>query len=434
LSTADSDTRRIVVTGMAINTPLGDTLDAFREGLLGGRSAITRWKFFDTAKVYSKVGGDLSGYDVKARVAALESILPADTWERLRRLTIKAPFSTRLSMLLAADAFRDAGLFGSALDRARTAAVVAGHNVNENYVFENRRVFEEEPDWIDPFLSLSRLDTDHAGCVSELLGLRGPIYTVGAACASGNAALRLACDEIRHRGNAAALVVGAVLDYNPLELHAMALMGAIAFKAFNDEPARASRPFDKRREGFVPSHGGGCLVLESLAHARARGARIYAEVLAADASADANHLPNPSAEGQIALMTRVLEQARLAPEQIDYVNAHATSTPLGDLVEAQSIRTVFGAHSRRLKVNAPKSMLGHCCWSAPTVEAIAGILQMRAGRLHPSINIDEFDETVDLDVCAGAACDWDIRYFMKNSFGFGGINCVSIFGRYEAAA
>ncbi len=268
----------------------------------------------------------------------------------------------------------------------------------------------------------------------KALGLRGPIYTVGAACASGNAALRCAIDEVRYHDVDCAIVVGAVLDFSPVELHAMALMGAITFTSFNDEPTRACRPWDTRREGFVPAHGGGALVVESLTSARRRGATIYAEVLGVEAGSDANHLPQPSEDGQARVMTKLLRQCGVAPEQVDFISAHATSTPLGDLTEIRSIKRVFGDHAPALKLNAPKSLLGHTCWSAPTVETIAAVLQMRAGKLHPSINIDDLDPEVDLDICRGTtAVDWPVNILMKNSFGFGGINCVSLLARYEGA-
>ena len=284
---------------------------------------------------------------------------------------------------------------------------------------------------MDPMLALNGLDTDHAGCISELLQVQGPIYTVGAACASANAALRCAVNDIRHHGMEAALVGGAILDFSPLELHAMALMGAISFQSFNDRPDQASRPWDLRREGFVPAHGGGVLIVESLEAALRRGARIYAEVLAVEANSDGNHLPQPSEEGQSFLMKLVLDQCGLDPSQVDFVSAHATSTPLGDVTEIRSIKRVFGSHANKLKINAPKSLLGHTCWSAPIVETVAAVLQMRAGRLHPSINIDSLDPEVDLDVCREGPVHYPVRYMMKNSFGFGGINCVSVLRSWD---
>ena len=422
---------RIAITGMSINTPLGDTLDGFFEGLLAGRSAVSHWKKIDTSNIYCKIGADLSGYDIDAKAASFEGRIPGDMFKRMRKLVQHVPWSTRLTILMALDAFLDSRLAEAGLDMTLVAAIVAGHNINFNYQYQQRLQFQEEPDFIDPMLSLHGLDTDHAGCISEVLGVRGSIYTVGAACATGNSALRSAVDEIRYHDAQAAIVAGAVLDYSPLDLHAMALMGAIAYQSFNDRPQAASRPWDSRREGFVPAHGGGVMVLEPLTSAVTRGAKIYAELVAVEASSDGSHLPQPSEEGQTRAMRRVLEKAQLKPEQIDYLSAHATSTPLGDTTEIRSIKNVFGEHAYKLKLNATKSLLGHTCWSAAIVESIAAILQMNAGRLHPSINIDELDPEVDLEICRGHVVETPVNYVMKNSFGFGGINCVSILKKFD---
>jgi 3-oxoacyl-(acyl-carrier-protein) synthase len=416
---------------MSINTPLGDTLQGFLEGLLAGQSAVSHWKKIDTSRIYSKIGADLTEYDIDAKAASFEGRIPSDLFKRMRKLIQYVPWSTRLTILMTLDAFLDSRLAEAGLDMTLVAGIVAGHNISFNYQYEQRLQFAEEPDLIDAMLSLHGLDTDHAGCISELLGMHGPIYNVGAACASGNSALRSAVDEIRFHDAQAAIVAGAVVDWSPLDLHAMALMGAIAVESFNDRPHAASRPWDARREGFVPSHGGGVMVLEPLSSAVKRGAHIYAEIVGVEANSDGNHLPQPSEEGQTRLMRRVLEKAQLKPEQIDYINAHATSTPIGDITEIRSIKNTFGNHSRKLKVNATKSMLGHTCWSAPIVESIAAILQMNAGKLHPSINIDELDPEVDLDVCRGHVVETPVNYLMKNSFGFGGINCVSILKRFD---
>lgn len=422
---------RIAVTGLSVNTPLGDTPAAFHEALLAGRSAITRWRFLQDPRVYSKVGADLSDYDVAGRLRGLAEVLPEGQHRRLRLLCARAPWSTRLSLLLALDAWRDAGLDAATLDPTRIATLVAGHNIGDGYSFGVRSTFDDEPDFIDGLFALHSLDTDHAGSVSELLGLSGPVYTLGGACASGNLTLRAAIDEIRFHGCQAALAVGAALDFSPMGLHGMALMGAITHQSFNDQPERASRPYDTRREGFVPAHGGAALVLEEWEAARRRGAKIYAEVLGVEAGGDATHLPQPSVDGQTRVMRRLLEGCRIRPEEVDFVAAHATSTPLGDITELRSLRQVFGRHAERLKLNAIKSMIGHTCWAAPLVETVAAITQLNAERWHPSINIEELDPEVDLDVCADGPVHHPARIVMKNSFGFGGINCVSLLRRVD---
>lgn len=417
---------------MGINTHIGDNLDDYYRNLMAGKSGICKWKCVDTSGIYSKIGGDISDYDWKSKLAELKEKIPAEVHATLRRLTKKAPFSTRLSALVAADAYADADLFGK-VESHEQVVVVGGHNLNKHYQHLNQVQFNQEPDYIDSLASLLSLDTDHAGTVAEVLGVHGAIYTMGGACASGNIALRSAVDEIRYHGYEVATVVGAALEYAPVDLHAMAIMGAISFQSFNDRPTVASRPYDTQREGFIPSHGTGVLVIESLAHAQQRGARIYAEILGITAGSDGCHLPAPSVEGQMRTMNRLLVNAEVRPEEIDFVSAHATSTPLGDLTELAAIRNVFGKHatSRKLKINAPKSMLGHTCWSAPTVETVAAIMQMNRGAVHASINIEQLDPQVDLDVCANESMPLDIKLLVKNSFGFGGINCCSLIGRFD---
>ena len=420
------DTARIGVSGMAINTPLGDTIESFGDALLRGDSAISTWQSVDTSRIYARVGADLGDYDVTAKLEALSARLGDEVTTRCRRLCRRAPWSTQLSILLAADAWVDAGLHRESPDPARVAVVVGGHNINHNYQYENRRQFEDEPDFMDSMLSLRGLDTDHAGSISEALGLRGPIYTIGGACASANLALRSAIDEVLHHDAEVALVIGPVLEFSPVELHAMALMGAITCERFEQQPWRASRPFDVDRDGFVPAHGGGALIVERLERASARGAGPYAEILGVEASADGCHLPQPNAEGQAALIERLLHKSGVQAEEVDYVNAHATSTPLGDVTEIRALKKVFGAHAKTLKINATKSLIGHTCWSAPVVETIAAIEQMRRRRLHPTLNVERIEPEVDLDVCAAGAIAHESRLALKNSFGFGGINCVSL--------
>jgi 3-oxoacyl-(acyl-carrier-protein) synthase len=422
---------RVVITGMSVNTGIGDTLTGFRDALYAGRSSIRAWRAFPTERIYSKIGGDLSDYDVEAKLATLKDALPETTFKRLRKLVARAPWTTKMSMLLGAIAWIDAGLAKSDFDHDAVAVIVSGHNLNALYQATTRERFAEEPDFIDGMTSLYSLDTDHAGSMSEVLQVHGPIYTVGGACASGNIALRAAIDEVRHHDVEQALIVGAMLEFAPVDVHAMALMGAISYQSFIDQPERASRPYDVRREGFIPSHGGAALVVEKLTSAVRRGARVHAEVLACAAGSDGCHLPQPSEDGQARTMARALREAGLSPTDVDYVSAHATSTPMGDLTELRSIKRVFGDHAKRLRINAPKSMLGHTCWAAPTVETVAAIMQMKAKKLHRSINVDDLDPEVDLDICRDGNVEANINVVMKNSFGFGGIDCVSILRRWE---
>ncbi|MEE9382331.1 MAG: beta-ketoacyl-[acyl-carrier-protein] synthase family protein [Nannocystaceae bacterium] len=422
-----SQTRRVVITGLGINTPLGDDLDTYYEKLISGTSAVTRWKFHDNPDVYSKVGGDLSEYDFRAKLARLQSIVPDLMHKRVRQLCKKAPMSTRISMLCALDAWIDAGLVGLDGDASRRSVIVGGHNLNERYTTDNYRTFLAEPDYIDSMAAVLMLDTDHAGSVSEVLGWHGAAFTVGGACASGNVALRSAVDDIRHHGQDLAMLVGPVLDFSAMGVHSMAMMGAISIESFNDAPTLASRPYDVRREGFVPSHGAGALVVEELEHAKRRGATIYAEIMGCVATSDGCHQPSPSVDGQARTISRLLRECDIPPTEIDFVSAHATSTPLGDISEIQAIKRAFGKAAHGLKINAPKSILGHTCWSAPVVETVAALLQMKHGRLHGSVNIDELDPQVDLDVCANGPVELEVRVLLKNSFGFGGINCCALF-------
>ncbi len=423
--------RRVVISGMSINVPIGDDLDTYYENLIAGRSAITRWKFLDTSGIYSKVGGDLSDYDIKGKLASTLERMPERLRKPTNKLVRKAPFSTKLTILAAADAWFDAKLDTSDIAPERIGVIVGGHNLGNNLVYSNNVQFQEEPEYIDSMLALIGLDTDQAASVGEALGLRGPVYTMGGACASANVAMRNAMDEIRYHDEDVMLVAGAVLDFSPVDLQAMAIMGAISYQSFNDRPEAASRPYDSRREGFIPSHGAAVLVVEELEHARRRGAHIYAELLGVATASDGSHLPAPSVEGQVRTMRRLLEKTGVAPEEVDYINAHATSTPVGDVSEVKSIKELFGKHAYELKVNATKSMLGHTCWSAPATETVGAILQMNRGTLHPTINVDDIDPDVDIDVCANRAVEHEVNIMMKNSFGFGGINCCALYRRYN---
>ena len=428
-----SQPKRVVVTGMAVFTPMGETLEQFWDNLIAGKSGITNWKTVDSSKIYSKVGGDLDP-DYKAILASLKDRLPDAKHAHLRKIFKSAPFSAKVGLISALNAWKHAGFeVGGAATSSpfETSVIVGGHNFNQRYTAQNHDNFLQDPEYVDGLYALVGLDTYIPAAIADMLGSRGPVYTIGGACASTNLALRDALNEIRYHDGKVSVVAGAPFDFGVLDLQSMCFIDAITFKSYNDRPAAACRPYDANREGFVPTYGAGTLVVEELDHALARGATIYAEVLGVQANWDANHLPQPSAVGQAALIRDLLRRCGLKPSDIDYINAHATSTPMGDLEELKAIQDVFGDHVEKLKINATKSMTGHCCWSAPVVESIAGILQMNRNMLHPSINIDTLDPHVKVDVCANRPVEWTINTFLKNSFGFSGINCCAVFRKYR---
>ena len=417
---------------MSTINPLGDNLEEFYNNLIQGKSGIKKWSTIDVANLECRIGGDIGDYDANSALESLKEKITVPLYKKIRKLFRSCTFSNKTNMLCALQAYLDAGLYENDVDPFRVSIVTGGHNFNSNYLIQNSNQFNKEPDFIEPLLAVEGLDPNIAATVSEILGLHGPTSTVGGACASGNLALRGGFRDILMGECDISVVTGAAFDISPLDMQAMIFLNAIpVIKEFQDAPQKASRPYDINRAGFIPSHGCGAIILEDLDYAKKRNASIYAELINVRANSSSCHLPSPSANSQARLMEDLLHSAAVDPNEIDYVNCHATSTVLGDLEEIRAIKKVFGKHAFNLKLNAPKSMLGHTCWAAPIVETIGGILQMTHGKLHPSINIDQLDPEVDLDVCANIAQDHQIRFMLKNSFGFGGINCCSLIQKFE---
>ncbi|TFG64524.1 MAG: beta-ketoacyl-[acyl-carrier-protein] synthase family protein [Spirochaetales bacterium] len=425
--------RRVVITGMGTINPLGDSLEKYYNNLLAGKSGVTRWTSIDLSRVECKIGGDLGNYDCLSGLEQFRDDLTPETYKGTRKLFRTATFSAKLGALGAMAAWKNAGLFGQEVDPHRISVMVAGHNLNSNYIFENMKTFLEEPEYLDPLSGIEAIDPNVPAVITEILGIQGPSFTIGGACASGNLALREGFRDIITGECDKSLIVGAPFDVSPPDIQASVIINSVVVKPeYQNAPEKASRPFDTKRCGFVYSHGAGTLVIEELSSALARGAYIWGEVVGVKASANANHLPVPGAEKQVLVMLDLLNSTGVKPEEIDYVNCHATGTPVGDIQEIRALQEVFGSHARKLKLNAPKSMLGHTCWASPIVESIGGLLQMRYGKLHPTINIDELDPEIHMDVCANKTQDHRINMMLKNSFGFGGVNCCSLIKRFEA--
>jgi 3-oxoacyl-(acyl-carrier-protein) synthase len=422
--------QRVVITGMGVVTPLGDSVETFWTALVNGRSGIGRWKRPIDERCYARIGGDLSDFDLAAHLARQAGYAP-EVVKRCLALMRTSPLVARLVAAAALQAYYDAGL-PALRDTRRIGHVVSGHNLNADYIVENALTFHQsDPDYIEPLFGLLCLDTDVLAATSELLSLRGPSFTVGGACASGNMALLAALDLLRAERADAVLVSGAPIAHEQVALHSWTMLEALSYKSFNDEPARASRPFDARREGFVPSEGAAALVLERLESAVARNARVHGELLGASATSDACRLTRPDLDGQVRAMELAIDDARVDADSIDYVNAHATSTPLGDAIEASAIRRVLGARAPQIPVNATKSMVGHCLSAAGVVEAVATVLQMAHGMVHPTINQEQADPEIELDVVPNRARPAEISIALSNSFGFGGLNSTIVLGRID---
>jgi len=423
--------QRIVITGMGAVTVVGDAPDSFHDALIAGRSGITRWKQPRDDRHYSRIGGDLGDFDLAAHLAAQSGRYPAAQVKHCLSLMRAAPLAARLVAAAALQAWHDAGM-PMMYEPERIGHILGGHNLNAGYIVENNLIFhQDDPDYIEPLFGLFCLDTDVLSATSELLTLKGPSFTVGGACASGHTALLTAVDLLR-AGRADAFVVsGAPIELEPVAVHSWALMDAISFRSFNDAPERASRPFDSLREGFVPSEGAGALILETLQGARSRHARIHGELLGTSATSDASRLTRPDLQGQQRAIRLSLEDARISPDRVDYVNAHATSTPLGDSVEVAALKAALGTHAGRIPVNSTKSMIGHCLSAAAILELVATLQQMRHGVVHPTINQEQPDPELDLDFVPNQARAARIDVALSNSFGFGGINSCVVVGRLD---
>lgn len=418
-----SDSARVVVTGMGVVCRLGQDLDAFWSGLRAGRSCVRRSPDLDP-RIAAKIVADFGDFSLDDHLAAKKDAIPPRYADNVRRLVRGTPFGLRMSACAALQAFLEADA-ERATPRERAAHVCAGQNLSNAYGIQNLRAFREHPDDIEPLFGIAALDTDTVVALSELLELRGPSTLVAGACAAGNLAIITALDLIRCGRADLVLVTGAPLSFDSMLLHGTALIDAVSYQSFNDAPERASRPFDRRREGFVPGETAAALVLESLASARRRGVRVRAEILGGSSTSDGCRLPKPHEDGQVRAMTGALADAGITASDVDYVNAHATSTQLGDSIEVSAIKKSLGRRAYEIPINSTKSMIGHGVTSAGVVEMVATLLQMEHGVVHPTINQEEPDDALDLDFVPNVARQHPIRTAVSNSFGFGGINsCV----------
>jgi 3-oxoacyl-[acyl-carrier-protein] synthase II len=412
--------KRVVVTGMGVISPVGLTIEEFWKNLLDGKSGVGYITKFDTTNFATKFAAEVKNFD------------PVNYIDR--KLAQRMDIFTQFAMAATEMAIQDAGLNSdSKIDKERVAVVYAsGIGGMWTYHTQHELFFKTgSPRHISPFTVPMMIIDIAAGYISIRYGYKGPNYATVSACASSANAITDAVMLIE-RGLADVVITGGTESaICPMGIGSFNAMRALSTR--NDAPEKASRPFDADRDGFVMGEGAGTLILESLEHALNRGAKIYAEVAGFGLTADAYHItaPAPNGEGAARSMSMALKDAGLLPEDIDYINAHGTSTKENDKNETQAIKTVFGEHAYKLAVNSTKSMIGHLLGAAGAVEAIATILSITTGKIHPTINYENPDPECDLFYVPNKAIDREVKAAISNSFGFGGHNVSIVFKKFE---
>ena len=411
---------RAVITGMGCISPLGNDVPSLWNGLLAGRSGIGPITHYDTSGHKVRIAAEVKDFDGVA-------VFGRGDARRMDRFSQFAVVTARQAVL-------DAGLQITEQNRDRIGVILGTGVGGLNTLFEQIQVFTQRgPDRVSPFLVPMMLPDTAAGMVAIYLGVRGPNLAVVSACASGTNAIGEAAEAIRRRSADVILTGGSEAVIVPIAIAGMAQMSALSTR--NEDPERASRPFDRDRDGFVMGEGSAVLVLESLEHAQERGARILAEVTGYGTSNDAYHISAPAENGAGAArcMQLALDSAGLRPGEISYINAHGTSTPLNDKSETAAIKTVFGSHAYQVPISSTKSMTGHLLGAAGALEALVCVQTLQDNQLPPTINYTTPDPECDLDYVPNQARRVETQHVMSNSFGFGGHNATIILSRFNAA-
>ncbi len=410
--------RRVVVTGLGCISPVGNTVADAWSALLAGRSGITAITKFDASAMACKIAGEVKQFDLESYISAKE----ARTMDTFIHYGVAA----------ADQAVRDAGLAtGEALDeeQATRIGVVIGSGIGGLPMIEETHTeyTNRGPRRISPFFVPASIINMISGHVSMRFGFKGPNLAVVTACTTGLHSIGEAGRLIEYGDADVMIAGGAESTVSPLGVGGFAAMRALSTR--NDDPAAASRPWDKDRDGFVLGEGAGVLVLEEYEHAKARGARIYAELAGYGMSADAGHMTAPNMDGPRRAMLAAMRNGGVNADQIDYLNAHGTSTPLGDVNETNAIKAALGEQARRIVVSSTKSMTGHLLGGAGGIESVFTVLALHHQQVPPTINLVNPDPECDLDYCANTARDVKIEVAMKNNFGFGGTNGTLVFKR-----
>lgn len=410
--------RRVVVTGLGLVSPVGNDVASSWDALKNGRSGINSLSHFDASDFSTRIGGSIKNFDCSPYMQAKEA----------RRMDIFIQYGIAAGV----QAFKDSGLLDSHWDADR-AGVAIGSGIGGLTTIEETaiQIRESGPRKVSPFFVPGSIINMLAGNLSIRFGLRGPNISVTTACTTGTHNIGIAANMIQNNQAEIMLVGGAEMATSPAALGGFCAARALSTR--NQEPEKASRPWDRDRDGFVLSDGAGIMVLEELEHARKRGARIYAELAGFGMSGDAYHVTSPpeGGAGAALCMRNALASATLDFAAVDYINAHGTSTQAGDLAETEAIKTVFGDHAKHLSVSSSKSMLGHLLGASGAAEAIISVLTIVDQVITPTINLDEPDEGCNLDYVPHISRDQSVNVVLSNSFGFGGTNGSLVFTKFD---
>lgn len=410
--------RRVVVTGIGALTPVGKTAPDFWNGLISGKSGAQPIEHFDTTDFPTKFAAQIEDYDEQDYFDRKEA----------RRMDKVSQYA-----LVATDeALKDTGLNFEEVDKDNVAVIVGtGIGGMETFYKQSISFHEHGPRGVSPFFIPMLIPDMVAGQISIKYGFRGANFCAVSACATGSHNIALAYDAIKNGQCDLAVSGGSEAPVSRIGVAGFNSMRAMSTR--NDNPTGASRPFDKNRDGFVLGEGAGIMFLEEYEHAKERGAQIYGEITGYGFSADAHHItaPDPEGKGVILAINRAMESAGIEPTDVDHINMHGTSTPLGDIAETNSIKKVFGDHAYKINHNSTKSMTGHTLGAAGAIEALASMLAIYHGTIPPTINYETPDEDCDLNYTANEAQVRDIRYALNNAFGFGGHNTILVFKKFE---
>ena len=406
--------RRVVITGMGVVTPIGNDVDTFWPNLQNGVSGIGKIQAFDTTAYDCQIAGEVRGFEPKNYFKNPKDVRRTDRY-------------THLAMAAAKMAKDDSGLDLEKVDRRRFGVIVSS-GIGGLRTLEDQHtiLMTKGPSRVSPFTIPMLISNMASGLISMEFGLQGPNLCIVTACATSNNAIGESWRMIKFGDADIFLAGGSEASIIPIGLAGFSSMKALSTR--NDDPEKASRPFDRDRDGFIMSEGAGVVVVEELEHAKARGAKIYCELTGYGLSADAYHMTAPPADGEGAAraMQTAMAHAKTTPDQVDYVNAHATSTGLGDISETRALKTVFGEHAPKVSISATKSMTGHLLGGAGAVEMAACALAIRDSVIPPTINLENPDPECDLDYTPKVAKQKKIRIALNNSFGFGGHNATLV--------